>query len=166
MTALAGFISRQIERTTQGESGRRRLRVLMGLLFIIAGAGVIVMLQRYPAARAVEYKTSSAIVPVPAALCPGESFTYDQSIRVQKTAMVTISRDWCNRGFTCHLELHESWPNVVLTPLDFSGPVTRTVPVSSFFKPGGLYEFRSGVRNGELSVQIVQFSIRDDCEVK
>jgi hypothetical protein len=53
----------------------------------------------------------------------------------------------------------------VLTPLDFAGPVTRTVPPSTLWKPGGLYEFRSGVKNGQLSVQIVEFSIRDDCEV-
>ena len=138
---------------------------MMAMLLIIAGAGIVMMLQRYPAAQAVQYRTSQTIVPAPSALCPGEAFTYEQAIQVQQTTMVTISRDWCNRGFTCHLELHESWPNVVLTPLTFSGPVTRTVPVSSFFKAGGLYEFRSGVRNGELSVQIVEFSIRDDCEV-
>ena len=163
MTVLVGYFSRQFTRTVKSP---RRLRVMMAMLTIIALAGIVVMLQRYPAAQAVQYKTSSTIVPVPAALCPGESFTYEQAIQVQQTAMVTISRDWCNRGFTCHLELHQSWPNVVLTPLDFVGPVTRTVPVSSFFKPGGLYEFRSGVRNGELSVQIVEFSIRDDCEVQ
>lgn len=163
MTALIGYFTRQFERTTHSI---RRLRVLMALLVVIAGAGVILIVQRYPASRAVEYGTPGTVVPVPSALCPGESFIYQQSIHVQQTAMVTISRDWCNRGFTCHLELHQSWPNVVLTPLTFSGPVTRTVPVSSFFKPGGLYEFRSGVRNGELSVQIVEFSIRDDCEVK
>ena len=160
MTVLAGLVSRQFTRTVNSP---RRLRVIMAMLIIIVSAGVVMMLQRYPAARGVQYKTSQTIVPVPSALCPGEAFTYHQAIDVQETAMVTISRDWCNRGFTCHLELHESWPNVVLTPLDFTGPVTRTVPVSSFFKPGGLYEFRSGVRNGELSVQVVEFSIRDDC---
>jgi hypothetical protein len=138
----------------------------MAVLLIIIAAGVVLMLQRYPTARAVQYRTEQIIVPTPSALCPGETFTYRQAISVGQTAMVTVSRDWCNRGFTCHLELHESWPNVILTPLDFSGPVTRTVPISSFFKPGGLYEFRSGVKNGELSVQIVEFSIRDDCPLK
>ena len=163
MTELIGFVSRQFTRTTRSP---RRLRVMMALPVFIAGAGMGLMIQRYPAARAVEYKTQQTIVPVPAELCPGEAFTYQQSISVQQTAMVTISRDWCNRGFTCHLELHQSWPNVVLTPLDFTGPVTRTVPISPFFKPGGLYEFRSGVRNGELSVQIVEFAIREDCPAK
>ena len=163
MTALIGYFSRQLERTTHST---RRLRVLMVLLVIISLVGIVLMVERYPAARAVEYETSTTIAPVPAALCPGEAFTYQQAISVRQTAMVTVSRDWCNRDFTCHLELHQSWPNVVLTPLAFSAPVTRTVPVSPFFKPGGLYEFRSGVRNGELSVQIVEFSIREDCEVK
>ena len=162
MTALTGLLSRQLERTTHST---RRLRVLMVPLVAIAFVGIVLIVQRYPAARAVQYNTSMFIEPVPSALCHGESFTYNQAISVGQIAMVTVSRDWCNRGFTCHLELHESWPNVVLTPLFFSGPVTRTIPISPFFKPGGLYEFRSGVRNGELSVQIVEFSIRDDCEV-
>ena len=116
--------------------------------------------------RVIEYGGPTIVQPVPSALCPGESFTYHQAIHVEKTAMVDISREWCNRDFTCSLELHQSWQNVVLTPLDFSGPVTRTVPFSPLFKPGGLYEFRSGVKNGELSVQIVPFSIREDCKAK
>ncbi len=161
MSALTVYIIKQAQRTT---SDTRRLRAIMVLMFVIAGAGLLLLARATP--QAVVYGTTRVIVPTPAALCPGESFTYEQAIQVQQTAMVTVSRDWCNRGFTCHLELHESWPNVVLTPLTFNGPVTRTVPVSSFFKPGGLYEFRSGVKNGELSVQIVQFSIRDDCEAQ
>ena len=160
MTALVGYVFRQFERTRYSP---RRLRVLMAVLLIIIAAGVVLMLQRYPTARAVQYRTEQIIVPTPSALCPGETFTYSQAISVGQTAMVTVSRDWCNRGFTCHLELHESWPNVILTPLEFTGPVTRTIPISPFFKPGELYEFRSGVRNGELSVQIIQFSIREDC---
>lgn len=161
MTALIGYVSRQFDRTRYSP---QRLRVLMALLVVIICAGVVLMLQRYPATRAVQYQTAKTIVPVPSALCPGDQFSYTQSISVNETAMVTVSRDWCNRDGTCHLELHQSWPDVVLTPLNFSGPVTRTVPISPFFKPGGLYEFRSGVRNGELSVQIVEFSIREDCE--
>ena len=162
MTVLVGFVSRQFARTVQSP---RRLRVIMALLVVIIAAGVVLMLQRYPAARGIQYQTEQTIIPVPSALCPGEQFTYHQAISIEKTSMVTISRDWCNRGFTCHLELHQSWQNVVLTPLDFTGPVTRTVPLSPFFKPGGLYEFRSGVKNGELSVQIVEFEIRNDCEM-
>lgn len=114
--------------------------------------------------RAIEYGGEAIIQPVPSEVCPGEAFSYPQAIHVEKTAMVDISREWCNRGGTCSLELHQSWQNVVLTPLDFSGPVTRTVPISPLFKPGGLYEFRSGVKNGQLSVQIVEFEIREDCE--
>jgi len=160
MTVLVGFVSRQFARTAKSP---RRLRVIMALLVVIIAAGVVLMLQRYPASHAVHYRTEQIIVPVPSALCPGETFTYHQAISVEKTSMVTISRDWCNRGFTCNLDLHQSWSDVVLTPLDFTGPVTRTVPASPLWKPGGLYEFRSGLKNGELSVQIVQFSIREDC---
>jgi len=113
--------------------------------------------------RNIQYGTPETIEAVPSALCPGEQFTYQQSIHIKETAMVTISREWCNRGFTCSLDLHQSWSDVVLTPLEFTGPVTRTVPASPLWKPGGLYEFRSGVKNGDLSVQIVEFSIREDC---
>ena len=143
---------------------RRRLSLfLLGLCLVLIAAIGWQMWHGVSTNRVIEYVGPAQIEITPSALCPGETFTYQQSIHVEKTAMVTISRDWCNRGFTCSLDLHESWPNVVLTPLTFSGPVTRTVPVSPLFKPGGLYEFRSGVKNGQLSVQIVPFSIREDC---
>ena len=150
---------------TNGKRRRMSAYLLALCLVLIASIG-FQMFRGVKANRIIEYSGPIVMQPVPSELCPGESFTYYQSIHVAKTAMVTISRDWCNRGFTCHLELHQNWSDVVLTPLDFSGPVTRTVPISPFFKPGGLYEFRSGVRNGELSVQILEFSIREDCEVK
>lgn len=116
--------------------------------------------------RGASYNTGIIVQPVTSELCPGEALVYTQSIHVASTAMVDISREWCNRGGTCDLDEHQSWVNVVSTPLEFTGPVTRTVPVSPLFKPGGLYEFRSGVQNGELSVQIVPFSIRENCEEK
>lgn len=149
---------------TNGKRRRVSLVLLGACLALMAAIGWQLW-HGVSANRVIEYSGDTVIAPVPSEVCPGESFVYHQAIHAEKTAMVDISRDWCNRGGTCSLALHESWQNVVLTPLDFSGPVTRTVPVSSFFKAGGLYEFRSGVRNGELSVQIVEFSIRDDCEV-
>ena len=146
MTALIGFVSRQFTRTTRSP---RRLRVMMALLVFIAGAGIVLMLQRYPAAQAVQYKTQQTIVPVPAELCPGEAFTYQQSIAVQQTAMVTISRDWCNRGFTCHLELHQSWPNVVLTP-HIGGATWDTEANHSALIASGLVELFAGGRPSNL----------------
>ena len=145
---------------------RRRLSlILLGLCLAFIAAIGWQMWHGVQANRVIEYGGPSVLQANPPALCPGESFIYEQIIHVEKAAMVDISREWCNRGYTCSLDLHQSWSNVLLTPLDFSGQVTRTVPVSPLFKPGGLYEFRSGVKNGELSVQIVEFSIRDDCEV-
>ena len=145
---------------------RRRLSLaLLGLCLVMIAAIGWQMWHGVQANRVIEYGGQSVMQATPYALCPGESFTYRQEIHVEQAAMVDISREWCNRGFTCSLDLHQSWSNVLLTPLKFTGPVTRTVPVSPLFKPGGLYEFRSGVKNGELSVQIVEFSIRDDCEV-
>ena len=61
------------------------------------------------------------------------------------------------------MAIRQALVNVVTTPQEFIGPVSHIVPASTSWKPGGLYEFRSGVRNGELSVQIVPFTIREDC---
>lgn len=148
-------------------NGKRRLMslFLLGLCLVLIAVIGFQMVVGVRANRVIEYGGPATMQANPPALCPGETFTFEQSIHVAQTAMVTVSREWCNRGFTCNLDLHQSWPNVVLTPLDFSGTVTRTVPISPFFTPG-LYEFRSGVKNGSLSVQIVEFSIRDDCEAK
>jgi hypothetical protein len=61
------------------------------------------------------------------------------------------------------MAIRQAFVNVVTTPQEFIGPVSHVVPASTSWKPGGLYEFRSGVRNGELSVQVVPYSIREDC---
>lgn len=146
---------------------RRRLSLsILGLCMVLIAAIGWQMWRGVQENRAIRYGGKSVMQATPYALCPGSTFSYPQEIHVVETAMVDISRDWCNRGFTCDLSVHQSWQNVVLTPLDFSGPVTRTVPPSALWKPGRLYEFRSGVKNGELSVQVIQFSIRDDCEVQ
>lgn len=147
------------------KSKRRRLSLLLLALCLVLMAVIGFQLSNgVQANRVIEYGGPVVLQANPSALCPGEAFSYHQSIHVEKTAMVDISRDWCNRGFTCDLSVHQSWQNVLLTPLEFSGPVTRTVPASTLWKPSGLYEFRSGVKNGALSLQIVEFSIREDCE--
>lgn len=147
---------------------RRASLILLGLCLLLIAVIGWQMWRGIQGARRVgaSYNTGIIVQPVTAELCPGEALIYTQSIHVASTAMVDISREWCNRGGTCDLDLHQSWVNVVSTPLDFTGQVTRTVPVTTWFKAGGLYEFRSGVRNGELSVQIVPFSIREDCAGK
>ena len=66
-------------------------------------------------------------------------------------------------GSTCIMAIRQAFQNVIATPQDFTGLVSHVVPESSSWKPGGLYEFRSGVKNGELSVQIIPFEIREDC---
>lgn len=148
-------------------NGNRRsasLAVLSLCLLLIALIGWQMWLGIQSTRRAgASYNTGTLVQPVTAELCPGETLVYTQSIHVATTAMIDISREWCNRGGTCDLNLHQAFVNVVSTPLDFTGQVTRTVPVTTWFKPGKLYEFRSGVQNGELSVQIVPFEIREDC---
>ena len=162
MTALLLYAKCQVVRTLRSP---RRLNVLLTLMLAITALGLVLLFQVAPSAT-VSYEGSALIMPIRGDLCPGEPLVYQQSIHVENTDMVDISREWCNQNGTCNLDLHQSWENVVLTPLDFSGTVTRTVPVSPLFKPGGLYEFRSGVRDGKLDVQIIPFSIRGDCEAK
>jgi len=147
------------------KNGSKR-RLSLVVLAVCMGLIVVIGLQMWKAVwhgRGVVRYGAAVVQPVTPELCPGEGLQYMQSLHVTTTGMVDISRDWCNRGGVCSLDLHQHWDGVVLTPLDFTGPVTRTVPVSPLFKPGGLYELRSGVQNGQLSVQIVPFKIRNDC---
>ena len=146
---------------TNGSRRRASLFLLALCMILIA----IIGLEMWRGVRTggAIYATDVIVQPVKADLCPGEALQYTQSIHVIDTAMVDISREWCRRGGTCDLALHQSWVNVVAIPQDFVGTVTRTVPFSDRWEPGGLYEFRSGVKNGELSVQIVPFTIRTDC---
>lgn len=142
---------------------RNRLRLLAPLVLFVAWLALIggtIATAKLPVTT---YETESIIQPVVGELCPGERLTYQQNIRIDETTMLDISREWCNRGSTCILAIRQSFVNVVITPQEFSGLVSHIVPESSSWKPGGLYEFRSGVRNGKLSVQIVPFQIRTNC---
>lgn len=144
---------------------KTRLRLLAPVFLLIAWFALIGFAtgeaQRLSTASA--YGTEKTVEPVVSALCPGEMLTYQQEISIKETAMLDISREWCNRGSTCIMAIRQAFENVVTTPQEFSGLVSHVVPASTSWKPGGLYEFRSGVRNGELSIQIVPFEIREDC---
>jgi hypothetical protein len=152
-----------------GKSGKRRRMSLfmLGLCMVLIGVIGWQMRNGIQSSRrsAAAYATDLIVQPVKADLCPGEVLQYQQSIHIETTAMVDISREWCKRNGTCDLELHQSWTNAIVVPQDISSLVSRVVPPSTQWKPGGLYEFRSGIHNGKLSVQFVPFSIREDCEV-
>lgn len=147
---------------------RRRISLfLLGLCLVLIGVIGWQMWHGIQSNRktAARYATDLIVQPVKADLCPGEVLQYQQSIHIETTAMVDISREWCRRDGVCDLALHQSWTNAIVTPQDVSTLVSRVVPPSTMWKPGGLYEFRSGIHNGKLSVQFVPFSIREDCEV-
>ena len=147
---------------------RKRISLfLLGLCLVLIGTIGWQMWYGVKANRraAAAYATKLIVQPVKADLCPGEDLQYKQSIHIETTAMVDISREWCKRGGTCDLALHQSWTNAIVVPQDFGALVSRVVPQSTQWQPGGLYEFRSGIHSGKLSVQFVPFSIRDDCEV-
>lgn len=156
--------------TPSGKNGKRRRMslFLLGLCLVLIAMIGWQMWNGVRANRraAASYTTGMIVQPVKSNLCPGEELQYQQSIRIDTMAMVDISREWCKRDGTCDLSLHQSWTNVIVVPQDVSALVSRVVPPSTQWKPGGSYEFRSGIHNGKLSVQFVPFSIREDCEVK
>jgi hypothetical protein len=142
---------------------RRRISlVLLGLCMIAIGA-ISWQMWHGLSNEAIATYGERVVQPEVFDLCPGEALKFTQHIHVSETAAIDISRDWCVRDGVCSLELHEFWPGVILTPLEFEGPVSRIVPVSPLFKAGGEYEMRSGTQNGKLDVLIVPFSIRVDC---
>ena len=147
---------------TNGKRRRVMLALLALCLLVIVGIGLQLWtsLRENPIASYGE----TVVYPEVYDLCPGDPLVFEQRIHVSETAAIDISRDWCVRDGVCALDSHQFWENVILTPMDFSGTVTRTVPYSPLFQPGGEYEMRSGTENGKLDILIVPFRIREDCE--
>lgn len=163
MTALIGYFSRQFNCTAHST---RRLRWLMVLLSAIAAAGVLLMVQRYP--KAIEYP-KRYITATPAAVCPGETFTYPVVISVDETAAVShITEGWCRVDGICP-KAFQNAPYYVnfLENYSVSTTATRTVPVDL---PPGDWQYRhcnETHSDGTIDVTCYAVNIEvKDCEVK
>lgn len=90
MTTFVSFFSRQLDHTLQS---RRRLGLIMLLLVCIAAVGVVLLFQRTP--TSIKYN-KRYITATPAAVCPGESFTYPVSLVVEHSDAVSrVTEGWC-----------------------------------------------------------------------
>jgi hypothetical protein len=164
MSALILYITRQVERTAQST---KRLRVLMVLLIIIAAAGAVLLFRAAP--NAIEYP-QRFITPTPAAVCPGETFTYPVVINVDESDTVSrITEGWCRttdgicpRTF----QMPEYYVNF-LDGYAVSTTATRTVPMDL---PPGDWEMRhcnETHSDGRIDVTCYAVAIEvKDCEVK
>jgi hypothetical protein len=150
--------------TTMNNGNRRRMMtaLLLSCLLVILLIGA--QMWHSLSLRPVASYGKTVVQPEVYDLCPGEALRFEQRISVTETAAIDISRDWCVKNGVCSLDLHMFWENVILTPMEFSGTVTRIVPESTLWKPGGEYEMRSGTENGKLDILIVPFKIREDCQ--
>ena len=136
MSALIGYITQQVERTAQST---KRLRVLMVLLAIIAGAGLVLVFRAAP--QAIEYP-QRFITATPGVVCPGEQFAYPVQINVDETDAVSrITEGWCRvEDGICPRAFQgaEYYVNF-LDGYAVSTTATRTVPIDL---PPGDWQYR------------------------
>ena len=163
MNALSGYIIEQVERTAQSA---RRLKALMALMAIIAGAGLVLLFRASP--QAIEYP-KRYLTPTPAAVCPGETFTYPVVISVDETEAISrITEGWCLPDGICP-RAFQSEPYYVnfLDDLEVSTTATRTVPADL---PPGDWQFRhcnETHSGGRIDVTCYALDVEvKDCEAK
>lgn len=135
MSAVTGYIIKQVEQTTQST---RRLRVIMLLLAIIAVAGAALLFRAVP--QAIEYP-QRFLTATPGVVCAGETFTYPVKIQVDETEAVSrLTEGWCRADGVCP-RAFQTEPYYVnfLDGLKVSTTATRTVPADL---PPGEWQLR------------------------
>ena len=164
MSALTGYIIKQVERTS---TSTKRLRVLMVLLIVIAAAGAVLLFRAAP--QAIEYP-QRYLTPTPGAVCPGEAFTYPVVISVDGTDAVSrITEGWCRvDDGICPKAFQEGEHYVnFLDGYKVSTTATRTVPADL---PPGDWQFRhcnETHSDGRIDVTCYAVNVTvKDCEVK
>ena len=163
MSALTGYIIKQVERT----STSTKLRVLMVLLIVIAAAGAVLLFRAAP--QAIEYP-QRYLTPTPGAVCPGEAFTYPVQISVDETDAVSrITEDWCRAtdGICPKAFQGPEYYVNFLAGYEVSTTATRTVPANL---PPGDWQFRhcnETHSDGRIDVTCYAVNVTvKDCEVK
>jgi hypothetical protein len=164
MTALVGIVSRQFERTTHSP---RRLGIIMFLLICITAVGIMLLVQRFPSM--IDYNQHT-ILAIPAAVCPGETFTYPVAIAIkQGEAVSRVSEGWCRAGDgICprNFAIDPYYINFI-APYSVSTTATRTVPADL---PPGDWQLRhcnETHSDGTINVTCYQVVVTvKDCEEK
>lgn len=163
MTALVLYFKRQASRTIRSP---RRLNVIFVLLLIVAIGGVYVATQSAP--RAIDYP-QRFLTATPAALCPGDTFTFPATISIDSgDAVSRITEGWCKPGNICPWSLQNDPVYVnTLEEQKLNIPSTRTVPLA--LTPGDwqLRHCNETHSTGLIGVVCYQVAVtvRDDCEV-
>lgn len=164
MSALAGYIIKQVERTTQSA---KRLRVIMVLMFIIAGAGLVLLAQAAP--RTIEYQ-QQFVAATPSVVCPGEAFTYPVQLKVEQVdAVAMITEGWCRAADGICPKGFQNPPYYInlMNILEVSTTATRTVPVG--LPPGDWQFTHCNTTLSTLPPGITCYAVNvtvKDCEVK
>lgn len=151
MTALIGYVSKQIERTAHST---RRLRWIMILLVAIAFVGVLLMVQRYPRASSLAYNSRDIayITPIENEVCAGGAIHYPLVTTIEETDIpgkITIDEAWCVAGIggACK-SVPAPNPNLPLLEVRHivADPAARVVPDT--LAPG-TYHFWHSATNGK-----------------
>lgn len=165
MTVLAGFITRQFERTIQST---RRLGVILVLLGLIAAVDVVLLVQHYPSSS-IKYGQLTVIA-TPAAVCPGETFTYPITISIDRgDAVSRVTEGWCRAddGICPISRQVEPYYLNFVNPYSVATEAKRTVPVDM---PPGEWQLRhcnETHSNGTIDVVCYQVAVTvKDCQVK
>ena len=162
MSALTGYIIKQVERTS---TSTKRLRVLMVLLIVIAAAGAVLLFRAAP--QAIEYP-QRYLTSTPGAVCPGETFTYQVQISIDGSDAVSrITEGWCKvTDGICPkaFQADEHYVNF-LDGYEVSTTATRTVPADL---PPGDWQFRhcnETHSDGRIDVTCYAVNVTvNDCE--
>ena len=168
MSALTGYIIKQVERTS---TSTKRLRVLMVLLIVIAAAGAVLLFRAAP--QAIEYP-QKYITATPEAVCLGEAFTYQVSIKINQPDSVSrITEGWCYLKGICPKGMQaEPYEVNSLDPYQVSTMATRNVPLDL---PPGDWELRHcnttrySIGNDEPRLDVACYGVLvtvKDCEVQ
>jgi len=168
VSALILYITRQAERTA---NSTKRLRVLMVLLIVIAAAGVVMLFRVSP--QAIEYP-QRYITATPKAICLGEAFTYQVSIKINQPDSVSrITEGWCYPRGICPKEKQADPYEVnFLDTYQVSTTATRNAPIDL---PPGDWELRHcnttrySIGNDEPRQDVACYGVLvtvKDCEVK
>lgn len=127
MSAIAGFIVGQAARTMHSP---RRLTVIVIALALIVVSGIALLLEAAPAN--VRYGGATVILPTPAAVCPGETFSYPVDVAIEQGDSVSrVTEGWCKSDGICPKGLQE--PDYYLnfvTGIEVNTTATRTAPLA------------------------------------
>ena len=124
MTTLIYGAWYQVKRTLKTPS---RLNVLLVLMLGLAGIGLYFAMRAAP--QAITYP-KRFLVSTPAAVCPGDTFTYPVTITVRDGDVVSrITEGWCREDGICPNALQAEPVSInSLEEQNFSRNATRTVP--------------------------------------